>query len=235
MCNRVRIRTAEPSPNKAAPRRYPARWLPGVEPARGGSQPVERSATMATNPRTNNGTTGGPSRHRAVHRRGEPGGTPAVAPALARHRGNRGQQQHADQLTAAAMGGLDGAGGSGARSSAGPATWGYPPILPCKEQKLGGPESPSGWESRGRTPMASVPHRVTKATGRTVSACRMRRTAAMAPIAEAPQMENPRGHQERCHRAAGGTGGRSRRSPPKLAATTPTITASDSHPGPGRP
>jgi hypothetical protein len=39
--------------------------------------------------------------------------------------------------------------------------------------------------------MASVPHSVTSATGRTVSTCRIRRTAAMAPMAEAPQIENP--------------------------------------------
>ena len=50
---------------------------------------------------------------------------------------------------------------------------------------------PSGWMSSGSTPMARVPHRVTSATGSTVSCCRIRRTAAIAPIAEAPQMEKP--------------------------------------------
>ena len=51
--------------------------------------------------------------------------------------------------------------------------------------------SRSGCASSGSTPMASVPHSVTSATGRTVSPCRIRRTAAIAPIADAPQMENP--------------------------------------------
>ena len=57
--------------------------------------------------------------------------------------------------------------------------------------------SRSGWTSSGRTPMASVPHSVTRATGRTVSAWRIRRTAAIAPMAEAPQMEKPGGDQQR--------------------------------------
>ncbi len=39
--------------------------------------------------------------------------------------------------------------------------------------------------------MASVPQSVTSATGSTVSACLIRRTAAMAPMADAPQIEKP--------------------------------------------
>ena len=61
---------------------------------------------------------------------------------------------------------------------------------PTQAPKAAGP-SPSGPMSSGSTPMASVPHRVTSATGRTVSCCRIRRTAAIAPIAEAPQIEKP--------------------------------------------
>ena len=82
-------------------------------------------------------------------------------------------------------------------SAAGPAVCAVATTWPtsCTEAPAHAPNasglSPSGCTSSGSTPMASVPHSVTSATGSTVSWWRIRRTAAIAPIAEAPQMENP--------------------------------------------
>ncbi len=77
---------------------------------------------------------------------------------------------------------------------------------PAHAPKASGP-SPSGPISSGRTPMASVPQRVTSAIGSTVSCCRIRRAAAIAPIAEAPQMAKPAA-------TSSGTGGGSRNNRP---------------------
>ena len=52
-------------------------------------------------------------------------------------------------------------------------------------------ERPSGCHSAGSTAMASVPHRVTSATGTACSSSRARTAAPIAPMAEAPQIANP--------------------------------------------
>ena len=53
------------------------------------------------------------------------------------------------------------------------------------------PVSPSGACNSGSTPMARVPQSVTSATGVACSARLLRVTDPIAPIADAPQMENP--------------------------------------------
>ena len=52
-------------------------------------------------------------------------------------------------------------------------------------------ERPSGCHSAGSTAIASVPHSVTSAIGTACSSSFARTVAAIAPIAEAPQIENP--------------------------------------------
>ena len=52
-------------------------------------------------------------------------------------------------------------------------------------------ERPSGCHSAGSTAIASVPHSVTSATGTACSSSFARTVAAIAPIAEAPQIANP--------------------------------------------
>ena len=122
-------------------------------------------------------------------------------------------------------------------SAAVPAVWAVATTCPtsCTEApvhapKISGPR-PSGRASSGSTPIASVPHRVTSATGSTVSSCRIRRTAAIAPIADAPQMANPVA-------TSSDTRGGSRKSllipyvPAKAASTTAVISSSAAQPRP---
>ncbi|CAH0327764.1 hypothetical protein SRABI128_06439 [Microbacterium sp. Bi128] len=122
-------------------------------------------------------------------------------------------------------------------SAAVPAVWAVATTCPTSwteapvhAPKISGPR-PSGRASSGNTPIASVPHRVTSATGSTVSSCRIRRTAAIAPIADAPQMANPVA-------TSSATRGGSRKSllipyvPAKAASTTAVTSRSAAQPRP---